>query len=431
MKGPVKVAVVGLGGRGKDTYSKYVNRFPDKMQIVAIADPVESKRKDVAEKYGIPEENCFKSAEELLEKDRLADVAFICTPDKMHYSHAMLALKKGYHLLLEKPVSPSAQECANIAAAAHKYRKHVQVCHVLRYTPFYQEIKRQIDSGRIGEIVTVQAMENVQYWHQAHSFVRGNWKKKETSSPMILAKCCHDMDILLWLTGKKCRYVSSFGNLFLFRPEKAPEGAALRCLGDCKVKDTCPYNAETFYIKDRLLKGRDKWPVNILNSYPTVENITEALKTGDYGRCVYHSDNDVVDHQVVNALLDDGVTINFTMSAFTSTGGRTMKIMGTMGDIGADMDENWIRVCEFGKEPEVIDVRTLATDFSGHGGGDFRMVEELLDDILQEKEPGCGLTSIDKSLESHYMALAAEDSRLNNGQSINMDEWKKKYEILA
>ena len=165
------------------------------------------------------------------------------------------------------------------------------------------------------------------------------------------------------------------------------------------MKDTCPYNAENFYIRDRLLKGRDKWPVNILNSYPTVENITEALKTGNYGRCVYHSDNDVVDHQVVNALLDDGVTINFTMSAFTSTGGRTMKIMGTMGDITADMDENWIRIGEFGKEPEVIDVRTLATDFSGHGGGDFRMVEELLDDILEDKEPGCGLTSIDKSLE--------------------------------
>ena len=431
MKGPVKVAIIGLGGRGKDTYSKYVNRFPEKMQIVAIADPIESKRKDVAAIYGIPEENCYASAEELLAKDRLADVAFICTPDKMHYPHAMAALEKGYHLLLEKPVSTSAQECADIAAAAHKYNRQVQVCHVLRYTPFYQEIKKQIDSGRIGEIVTVQAMENVQYWHQAHSFVRGNWKKKETSSPMILAKCCHDMDILLWLTGKKCRYVSSYGDLYLFRPEKAPEGAALRCTDDCKVKDTCPYNAENFYIRDRLLKGRDKWPVNILNSYPTVENITEALKTGNYGRCVYHSDNDVVDHQVVNALMDDGVTINFTMSAFTSTGGRTMKIMGTMGDITADMDENWIRIGEFGKEPEVIDVRALATDFSGHGGGDFRMVEELLDDILEDKEPGCGLTSIDKSLESHYLALAAEDSRLNNGQSINMDEWKKRYEVLA
>lgn len=431
MKGPVKVAIIGLGGRGKDTYAKYVNRFPDKMQITAIADPIEDKRRDVASIYKIPEEHCFSSAEELLEKDRMADIAFICTPDKMHYAHAMAALKKGYHLLLEKPVSPDAQECADIAAAAHRYKRHVQVCHVLRYTPFYQEIKRQIASGRIGEVVAIQAMENVQYWHQAHSYVRGNWRKKETSSPMILAKCCHDMDILLWLTGKKCRYVSSYGNLYLFRPQKAPEGAGLRCMDDCKIKDTCPYNAEHFYIRDRLLKGRDKWPVNILNSHPTVENITEALKTGDYGRCVYHSDNDVVDHQVVNALLDDGVTINFTMSAFTSTGGRTLKVMGTMGDIAADMDENWIRVCEFGKEPEVIDVRKLATDFSGHGGGDFRMVEELLDDILEDKEPGCGLTSIDKSLESHYMALAAEDSRLNNGQSINLDEWKKQYEVLA
>lgn len=431
MRGPVKVAVLGLGGRGKDTYSQYVNRFPDKMQITAIADPIGDKRRDVAEKYGIPEKYCFHSAEELLKNEKLADVAFICTPDKMHHSHAMMALENGYHLLLEKPVSPSPKECAEIAVTAHKYKRHVQVCHVLRYTPFYQEIKRQIVSGRIGEIVAVQAMENVQYWHQAHSYVRGNWRRQEDSSPMILAKCCHDMDILLWLTGKRCTHVSSYGSLYLFRPEKAPEGAALRCTDSCKVKNSCPYNAEDFYIRDRLLKGRDKWPVNILNSHPTVENITGALKSGDYGRCVYHSDNDVVDHQVVNALLEGGVTISFTMSAFTSTGGRTIKIMGTMGDINADMDENWIRIGEFGKEPEIIDVTKLAEDFSGHGGGDFRMVEELLDDILEEKEPGCGLTSIDKSLESHYMAMAAEDSRLNYGQSISMDEWKKNYEILA
>lgn len=425
-KGPIRVAIVGLGGRGKDTYAPCSLRFPEKMQVVAIADPLEEKRAAVAEKYHISEEMCFPTAEALLDADKLADAVFICTQDKMHYSHAMAALKKGYHVLLEKPISPNPRECAHIARTAMECGRHVQVCHVLRYTPFYQEIKRIVDSGRIGEVVTIQAMENVQYWHQAHSYVRGNWAREENASPMILAKSCHDMDILLWLAGKKSRYVSSYGGLYLFRPEKAPTGAAKRCMEGCKVKDSCPYDAEKIYLTNKrtgLLQGKKWWPVNILNNNPTEENIRQALREGNYGKCVYYAGNDVVDHQVVNVELEDGVTINFTMSAFTSTGGRTMKIMGTLGDLEADMDENMIRIGVFGEEPCVVDVKELAQDFSGHGGGDFRMVEELLDDILEEKRPGCGLTSIDKSVESHYLAMAAEESRLNHGKSICMEEW--------
>ena len=425
-KGPVRVAIVGLGGRGKDTYAACSLRFPEKMQIVAIADPVEEKRAAVAQMYHIPEEMCFPTAEALLQADKLADAIFICTQDKMHYSQAMAALKKGYHVLLEKPISPNPEECARIAAAAMDCGRHVQVCHVLRYTPFYQEIKRILDSGRIGEVVTIQAMENVQYWHQAHSYVRGNWAREESASPMILAKSCHDMDILLWLTGKKSRYVSSYGSLYLFRPEKAPEGAARRCMDGCRVKENCPYDAEKIYLTNKktgLLQGKRWWPVNILNIDPTEENIRQALREGNYGKCVYYAGNDVVDHQVVNVELEDGVTINFTMSAFTSTGGRIMKIMGTLGDIEADMDHNIIRIGVFGEEPCVVDVKELAEDFSGHGGGDFRMVEELLDDILEDKQPGCGLTSIDKSVESHYLAMAAEASRLEHGRSICMEEW--------
>lgn len=240
---------------------------------------------------------------------------------------------------------------------------------------------------------------------------------------MILAKCCHDLDILLWLAGREPRYVSSYGSLYLFRPEKAPEGAAERCTEDCRVKESCPYNAEQFYINERFLQGRKQWPVNIVSQHPTEETIREALREGCYGRCVYFADNDVVDHQVVNVELEGGATLNFTMSGFTSRGGRHLHVMGTLGDIEADMDANKIRLCIFGKEPEMIDVSLLAEDFSGHGGGDFRMVEELLDDILEEREPGCGLTSIDKSLMSHYLALAAEESRLNHGKSISMREW--------
>lgn len=425
-KGPVKVAIVGLGGRGKDTYAPCALRFPEKMQIVAVADPVSEKRAVVADQYNIPQNMCFSSAEELLGQDKLADAVFICTQDRMHYSQAIAALKKGYHVLLEKPISPDPGECAQIAKTANECKRHVQVCHVLRYTPFYQEIRRILDSGKIGEVVTIQAMENVQYWHQAHSYVRGNWAREETASPMILAKCCHDMDILLWLAGRKSRYVSSYGGLYLFCPQKAPEGAAHRCMDGCGIKDSCPYDAEKIYLtnqKTGLLQGKRWWPVNILNINPTPENIRQALKEGDYGRCVYFAGNNVVDHQVVNVELEDGITINFTMSAFTSRGGRTLKVMGTLGDIEADMEENTIRVGVFGEDAYTVDVNSLAEDFSGHGGGDFRMVEELLCDILEEKEPGCGLTSIDKSVESHYLAMAAEESRQNHGQSICMEEW--------
>ena len=314
---------------------------------------------------------------------------------------------------------------------AQECDRKVIVCHVLRYTPFYTKIKGLIDEGTIGEIVSVNSVENVGYWHQAHSFVRGNWRNSNTTSPMILQKCCHDMDILLWLTGKTCKSVSSFGNTYLFREDKAPEGAAHRCMDGCKVKDQCPYDAEKIYITDPVTgvqNGNTDWPVNVVALHPTVESVREALQTGPYGRCVYHCDNNVVDHQVVNLNMTDGSTISHTMCAFTAytaAGNRYAKIMGTLGEIIADMGENTIQVNVFGKEPEVIDVRTLATDFSGHGGGDNRMIEEFLDMLINESGPTKSTTSVEQSVESHYCALAAEESRLNGGAVIELDTYRR------
>lgn len=427
-KKPVKVAIVGLGSRGKDTYVPCVKEFPEKMQIVAIADIVKEKVDEVAAEYHIPKEMCFSSAEELLAQDRLADALFICTMDQQHFGHAIPALKKGYHLLLEKPISPSLQECAEVARVAKECRRHVVVCHVLRYTPFYQELKRIIDSGKIGDVVSLQAIENVGYWHQAHSFVRGNWANSDTTSPMILQKCCHDMDILLWLANKKSKYVSSYGSLRLFKPENAPAGAAARCMDGCGAKESCPFDAEKIYItnpKTGVAAGNTGWPCNVLTLTPTVESITKAIQEGPYGVCVYHAGNNVVDHQVVNIEMEDGATVNFTMCAFTSEGGRFTKIMGTKGDILADMGTNLITVCEFGKEKEVIDVSKLAENFSGHGGGDVRLVEDLMDLIQNGAEPGQGLTSIDRSVESHFLALGAEYSRLHHGESIAIADVEK------
>ena len=418
----ITVAISGLGSRGKDTYAKCQHIFSDRMKIVAVADPIEEKVREVREEYQVDPALCFPSAEAMLQREKLADVMFICTQDRQHYGHAMKAMEKGYDLLLEKPISPSLEECRQIQETAERLGRKVVVCHVLRYTPFYQFLYRTVRSGEIGQVVAIQAIENVGYWHQAHSFVRGNWRNSQESSPMILQKSCHDMDILRWLSGQPCKRISSFGSLTYFRPENAPCGSAERCLACSEaVRRECPYDAEKIYITDEatgVQHGHTGWPANVLVSHPTEERVRTALQNGPYGRCVYRCDNDVVDHQVVNMEMADGSTISFTMCAFNQ-GGRSIKIMGTLGEIQGDMNQNTVTVMRFGEKPRTIDIRTLAQDFSGHGGGDNRLVEDLLD-LIEGNGKGQALTSIDQSMESHYMAFAAEESRIHGGQVIDL-----------
>lgn len=421
------VALAGLGSRGKDTYAKAAKLFPEKMKIVAIADIDPAKVAEVAREYDVPAQRCFSSAEELLAQDKLADLMFITTQDRQHVGHALPALKKGYDLLLEKPVSPKLEECRELLKTAQACGRKVVVCHVLRYTPFYTKLKEILDAGTIGDVVTVMGIENVGYWHQAHSFVRGNWRNSDNSSPMILQKCCHDMDLLLWLTNKTARSVSSFGSTYLFKEEMAPKGAALRCMDGCAAKAGCPFDAEKIYLTDErtgVEKGNTGWPCNILTLHPTPESVREAIEKGPYGRCVYHCDNNVVDHQVVNICMTDGSTISFTMSGFTEQNSRFTKFMGTMGEIVADLHANTIEVQRFGKAPEVIDVSRLSEDFSGHAGGDNRMVEEFLDMLIEGREPARSMTTLEQSMESHYIALAAEKSRLEGGRMVEMEEMR-------
>lgn len=418
------VAIAGLGSRGLNTYAQCAKLFPEKMKIVAVADILPDRVQMAAAEFGIPPEGCFAGAEEMLEREQLADVMFICTQDRQHVGHAIPALRKGYHLLLEKPISPELSECREIMQVAEEEKRIVLVCHVLRYTPFYGKLKELIRSGAAGDVLSVQHVENVVYWHQAHSFVRGNWRNSEESSPMILQKCCHDMDLLLWLVDKHCKSVSSFGSLSHFRPECAPEGAAARCLDGCLAKAECPYDAEKIYItneKTGVSKGHTGWPCDTVADMPTEENIREALKSGPYGRCVYACDNNVVDHQAVLLNMEDGSTIDMTMTAFTERGGRDTKICGTKGEIIANMVENTITVMPFGKKKEIIDVSKLADDFSGHAGGDNRLVEELLD-LVQGGQPGIRTTSLRDSVESHLIALAAERSRLEKGRPVRLEE---------
>lgn len=417
---PITVAIAGCGSRGLDTYAACQSRFPEKMKVVAAADIRPEKLEQIKAVCGLTDEQCYGSAEEMLRAGKLADVMMICTQDRQHFAHATAALNLGYHLLLEKPFAVTAQDCKAIVRMAQERGLHVIVCHVLRYTVFYQKLKQLIDAGRVGEVVSIQASEQVGYWHQAHSFVRGNWSVEEKSAPMLLAKCCHDMDILLWLTGKRCRRVSSFGSLRHFRPEFAPEGAAQRCTDGCPAADTCPYNAERFYL-GKVREGNTGWPVNILTTQHDEAGVMQALQSGPYGRCVYRCGADVVDHQVVNLLLEDGVTVSFSMCGFSKYNQRDIRIMGTHGEIVGDLGANIIRVLPFVGEEERIDVRTLTDDFSGHAGGDARMLEEFLDLLLGISEGSPSLTSVQRSLESHLVALAGEMSRKRGGEVIDMD----------
>lgn len=420
----ITVAIAGLGSRGKNTYAKDLLKMTDKAQLVAVAEPDPEKRQMVVDSHGIDPKYAFETVEELLRQPKLADALLLCTQDAMHIRQAIPALEKGYDLLLEKPISSDKEECNRLHAVAEACGRKVAVCHVLRFAPIYQKVKQVLDSGVLGQLQSIQSLENVAYWHQAHSFVRGNWRTTREAAPMIMAKSCHDMDLMVWLTGRKCRAVSSFGSLGHFKPECAPEGAAKRCMDGCKAKETCPYDAEKIYLTGKdtgFLAGHTGWPCNILTNYPSEESLRKAIQEGPYGRCVYFCDNDVVDHQVVNLEMEGGVTVNFTMTAFTAETGRYTKYMGTHGSMIADMDRKLITVTPFGQESTVYDV-SRESKTSGHGGGDTRLLEAFLDYAAGGSPEN--ITSLADSLESHYICMAAEASRLAGGQVMEVANFR-------
>ncbi len=415
--GKLKIAIAGMGNRGM-RYAEEIGEFPDQADVVAMADN-RAVRTDAANKWlHLPEDSVFGSAEEMIEAPKMADVMVISTQDAQHRGHAVAALEKGYDLILEKPISNRLADCVEIRDTAERLGRRVLVCHVLRYTAFFRTIMNLLKKNRIGKIESIQAIEAVGYYHMAHSYVRGNWHKRATSSPMILAKCCHDMDLMLWLTGRKCEKVTSFGSLDYFKAENAPEGSAERCF-DCKVED-CPFHAPNFYVERIPL-----WPTSILNPEPTKENILEVLRTTDYGTCVFHMDNDVVDHQVVNLLLEGGTTVGFQMIGFTKTQDRSIRIMGTEGEIWGDFRGKEVHIQRFRKQEEVIDCSTMSATFRGHGGGDQGLIKDAILYFRNEDFDRTSMTEIQDSVDSHFVAFAAERSRLDGGRVIEMKDFKE------
>ncbi len=402
---PVTAVILGAGNRGC-TYAAYAKEHPEELKIVAVAEPRQDRLDLLAEELGIPRENRFSTWQELLSQPLMADCAFVCTLDDDHTAPAIRAMELGYHLLLEKPMSNTEAECRAIADTARKTGRALAVCHVLRYTPFYMTLKSLLEQGRIGQVTVINQIENVGYWHQAHSFVRGNWRTTRETSPMILQKSCHDMDIILWLMDKNCKRVQSFGSLRHFRPENAPDGAPKRCLDGCPHSDTCPYYAPRLYLD----MERTGWPVDVITTDLSEAGRRKALEEGPYGRCVYHCDNDVVDRQIVNLEFEGGAVATFTMTAFSADFTRQLKIFGTEGQITADMAAQKIVLHRFGQEKEIIPV-DMGLEESGHGGGDYGIMRDFLSVLRQGGE---SRTSADISLQSHLICFAAERSRLEN-----------------
>ncbi|HNZ50849.1 MAG TPA: Gfo/Idh/MocA family oxidoreductase [Bacilli bacterium] len=402
----ITVAILGFGSRGF-TYANIIREYPEEAQIVAVCEVNLNKKPFILSQYQLNEDQFYENEDHFFGKGKLADVLIISTMDQDHHRHALKALNLGYDLLLEKPIATTKADCQEIADYAKQLNRKVAVCHVLRYTPFYQKLKEIIDNQTIGEIVTLSQTEHIGYYHFAHSYVRGNWRNSQTSSPMVLAKSCHDLDIIRWLMGSDCTQLSSLGNLFYFNKAHAPLGSKAYCY-QCQVD--CPYHAFRFYKKHPM------WAM-IFTLNPDLETVLKDEKLS-YSRCVYQSDNNVPDHQVVQMLFKNAATAQLTITAFSKEIHRSIKIHGTKGEIEGDMEGMTITVKVFGGDTWQIDVRELAKDFSGHAGGDKKMVRDFLANV-RNNEPIIGLTDIKNALESHFMALDAETSRLQGGKVIS------------
>lgn len=406
---PVTALVVGAGGRGY-TYAQFAKEHPDRLKIVGVAEPKEYNRNRMVQAHNLPAENVFTDWQELANRPRMADAAIICTQDAMHVDPAIAFARLGYAILLEKPMAPDEEGCQRIVEAVKENNVLFGVCHVMRYTRYTQMLKELVDSGIIGEVVSIQHLEPVGYWHQAHSFVRGNWRNEKESSFMLLAKSCHDLDWIRYIVGEPCKSLSSFGTLKHFKKSEKPAqaGDAKRCL-HCAYEPDCPYSAKKIYI-GRLENGNSGWPVNVVTPEPTLETLTAALETGPYGRCVYECDNDVVDNQVVNMLFESGKTATFTMTAFNKSDHRKTRIFGTRGELYGD----GVNIEHFDfltDTTRVISTEiTDGTQLGGHGGGDYGLMDRFVAAVC-EQDASLILSGPDESLETHRMVFAAERSR--------------------
>lgn len=408
---PVTAITLGAGSRGT-VYGNFAANFPDQLMIVGVAEPIPYRNDKYAKKHQLTAENRFDTWENVFKRPKFADAVIISTPDNLHYAPCMKALEMGYDVLLEKPIAPTEKECRDILKLAKKTNRIVAVCHVLRYAPYFVKMRELIGQGAIGEVISVQHFEPIEHLHMAHSYVRGNWHNSKETTPIILAKSCHDLDIIKWVINKPSVRIAAMGDLKWFRKENAPEGSTARCTDGCKVERECPYSAVKHYHDERKRLYVMDMPED---KSKHSEYIMEQLKTTNYGRCVYRMENDQPDHYITSIQFADNVTASFSMEAFTSYHGRRTRIMGSMGDMVGDMNKLVVTDFRTGKDlklvPKAEDVENYKN--SGHGGGDWLLVRDFVQAVSQQN-PALLTSTIDESIESHIMGFMAEESRKRN-----------------
>ncbi|MFX0058176.1 MAG: Gfo/Idh/MocA family protein [Candidatus Hodarchaeota archaeon] len=474
----ITAVLIGAGLRGMDLYGNYALKYPNRLKFLAVAEPIKSRRERFANFHDISIERSYNSWEGLLDEGKIADVAFICTQDQMHLKPTLAALDKGYDVLLEKPMAHTLEGCVKIVQKAEETGKTVGISHVLRYTKFFSTIYTAIQNGLLGKIINISHRENVSWYHMVHSFVRGNWNNVSNSSPMILAKCCHDFDLLFWMINSIPTKISSFGNLTHFKRENAPIGAPDYCVEGCPIESECLYYAPRIYIDiipilqelektemhfyefiahlrknhTKTLKFLSKiipvlkqlveyknWPISAIYSGQPEEEEADftdmaklrILSRSPYGRCVFKCDNDVVDHQIVNIEFENKVTASLIMHGFSEREGRTIRIDGTKATLIGEFFDSGEKVRLFnhfsGKE-EVLFTQKFSPETAVHGGGDILLIDAFIKALHNSNNPQ-PLTHARASLESHLMAFAADESRLN-GTIIDMKKFREDAELI-
>ena len=410
------VAIIGVGARGANAYGWQFNDATDKFNVVALCDILQERLDIFGEKFGVAEENRFLDEDEFF-KEKRADVLLITTPDKCHVRHTLKAFALGYDVMVEKPLTDNLEECYALLEAQKKSGSKALVCHVLRYAPAFVKAKEILQEGAIGKLVQIEALERVGFWHQAHSYVRGNWRNLGCSAPMILAKCCHDLDLLQYYAGSKCTSVSSVGDLSYFKAENAPAGSTDRCT-TCPHVETCAFSAKRIYIDEwnRRERPDDIWPFNVLTTAPlSEEKLWKAIQEGPYGKCAFRCDNDVVDHQLTQMTFENGVKATLAMTGFTASGGRRIVFHGTEGELILDEVSDTLEVLHYVHGTTKYSIGALSDSGYAHGGGDVFIVKKLYEILCGD---GNIDTSLEASVESHLMGIFAEESRVKGGELI-------------
>lgn len=422
----VEAVVVGAGLRGRHTYGAYARAYPERLRVVAVAEPDPGRREAMAREHDLPREACFAGWKELLDGPRRAPVAIVATPDTLHVEPALTALGRGYQLLLEKPIAPAPADCLRVVAEARRRGRILQIGHVLRYTPFYGAVHALVAEGRIGRLLHLEMQEHVAAWHFTHSFVRGKFRNRARAAPLILAKCCHDLDLLCWIAGARPTRVRSSGGLVHYHAGRAPEGAPARCTDGCPVQGRCPHDAERFYLGPDDAVARI-FPWSDLSLDGSRASRRHALETGPYGRCVYRCDNDLVDRQVCDVEFEGGLTARFAVNGHAVHETRTIRATGSEGVLRGDLHAGVIEVARHDR----MDAERHAVGGSalGHYGGDHGLLDHFTK-VVARGEPDAVRASGEVSLESHLLGFASEASRLE-GVSVDLGDWRLRVEREA